>query len=244
MPFLALAEYRRSVSGTPGSFVLRCLLFCYRELNTYHDRASLPLGRSLRRQHSSASILSRILKKLCRLLLDGHDMTMKPGSVLVYLIRRDMRVADNPILYHLTTSTDHGYTHLLPIYVFDPLQIEVSGFLKDGEASPYPEARSAVGHYWRTGPHRAKFIAQSVWDLKQSLEHLNSDLLIQFGPPEEVVKRVIEAMKDGSQPVGGVYMTEEKSSEEVDGQESVKQVCKDHGVKFKLWHDEKYFIDE
>lgn len=155
-----------------------------------------------------------------------------------------MRVADNPILHHLTTSSDHGYTHLLPIYIFDPVQIEISGFLKDGETSPYPEARSAVGGYWRTGPHRAKFIAQSVWDLKQSLEQLNSGLMLRFGTPIEVVKQVIEALKDRSQSVGGVYMTEEKSSEEVDEQRSIKQVCEEQSVDFKLWQDEKYFIDE
>ncbi|KAK0390783.1 hypothetical protein NLU13_0286 [Sarocladium strictum] len=169
---------------------------------------------------------------------------MSRGKVLVYLIRRDLRVADNPVLHHLTTNSDHGYTHLLPVYVFDPLQIEVSGFLKHGQASPYPEARSAVGGYWRTGPHRAKFIAQSVWDLKQSLEQLNSGLMLRVGSPVEVVKHIIDALKDGSQFVGGVYMTEENSSEEVDEQSSIQEVCKEQAVEFKLWQDEKYFIDD
>lgn len=169
---------------------------------------------------------------------------MSKGKILVYLVRRDLRVADNPILHHLTTNSDHGYTHLLPIYVFDPLQIEISGFLKHGEKSPYSEARSAVGGYWRTGPHRAKFVAQSVWDLKQSLEQLNSGLMLRFGRPVEVVKQIIEALQGQAQQVAGVYMTEEKSSEEVDEQEAVKQVCDEQTVDFKLWQDEKYFIDE
>ncbi|KAH8171651.1 FAD binding domain of DNA photolyase domain-containing protein [Sarocladium implicatum] len=169
---------------------------------------------------------------------------MSKGKILVYLVRRDLRVADNPILHHLTTKSDHGYTHLLPIYVFDPLQIEISGFLKNGEESPYSEARSAVGGYWRTGPHRAKFVAQSVWDLKQSLEQLNSGLMLRFGPPVEVVKQVIKALKGQAQQVAGVYMTEEKSSEEVDEQRAVEQVCKEETIDFKLWQDEKYFIDD
>src|SRR5688572_13722717 len=169
---------------------------------------------------------------------------MSRGKVLIYLIRRDLRVADNPILHHLTTNSDHGYTHLLPIYVFDPVQIEISGFLKHGETSPYPEARSAVGGYWRTGPHRAKFIAQSVWDLKRSFEQLNSGLVLRFGSPMEVVKEVIEALNDRTQSVRGVYMTEEKSSEEVDVQMSIKRVCEQQAVDFELWQDEKYFVDE
>lgn len=169
---------------------------------------------------------------------------MNKGKVLVYLVRRDLRVADNPVLHHLTTTHDHGYTHLLPIYIFDPRQVEISGFLINGESSPYPEARSAVGGYWRTGPHRAKFIAQSVWDLKQSLEQLNSGLLLRFGHPGDVVKQVIQSLKAKSQDVGGVYMTEEKSSEEIEEQRAVKSVCDEESVDFKLWQDEKYYVDE
>lgn len=169
---------------------------------------------------------------------------MAKGNILVYLVRRDLRVADNPILHHLTTSSDHGYTHVLPIYVFPSHQVEISGFLKDGETSPYPPARSMVAGYWRTGPFRAKFIAESVWDLKQSLEQLNSGLLLRVGSPVEVVKQIIEAFKDKSQKVGGVHLTEEKSSEEIDEQLNVEEFCNTEGIEFKLWVDEKYFIDE
>lgn len=101
-----------------------------------------------------------------------------------------------------------------------------------------------VAGYWRTGPFRAKFIAESVWDLKQSLEQLNSGLLLRVGSPVEVVKQIIEAFKDKSQKVGGVHLTEEKSSEEIDEQLNVEEFCNTEGIEFKLWVDEKYFIDE
>jgi len=169
---------------------------------------------------------------------------MSKGNILVYLIRRDLRVADNPILHHLTTSSDHGYTHLLPIYVFPSHQIEISGFLKDGEKSPYAPARSSVGGYWRCGPHRAKFVAQSVWDLKQSLEQLGSGLVLRVGSPVEVLKQVADAFKDKDLTIGGVHMTDEKSSEEVEEQQSIKEVCDERNIDFKLWLDEKYYIDD
>ena len=169
---------------------------------------------------------------------------MSQGKVLVYLVRRDLRVADNPILHHLSTASDHGYTHLLPVYVFPSSQVELSGFLRDGESSPYPEARSVVGGFWRTGPHRVKFLAQSVWDMKQSLEQLNGGLLLRVGSLVEVLRSIFDAFKGKSQQIGGVYMTEEKSWEEVQEQNDVEDVCKDHDVPYKLWPDEKYFIDE
>ncbi|ODA78648.1 hypothetical protein RJ55_06030 [Drechmeria coniospora] len=171
---------------------------------------------------------------------------MAAGKVLVYLLRRDLRIADNPILHHLATSTDHGFTHLLPIYVFPSLQIEVSGFVKDGESLPYPEARSRVGKYWRCGPHRAKFLAQSVWDLKDSLERLSSGLLVRVGDVRDVLEHLLEAF--GAAPaapaVDAVWMTEELSSEEKHEQDAVAALCSESGVDFKLWPDEKYFVDD
>lgn len=169
---------------------------------------------------------------------------MAVGKLLVYLLRRDLRVSDNPILHHLATASDHGYTHFLPIYVFPARQIEISGFLKDGEKSPYPQARSRVGGYWRCGPHRAKFIAQSVWDLKDGLEGLDSGLLIRVGDFKDVLGHLIQGFRDNSTNVDTVWMTEELSSEEVAEQDAVATLCSDNGVDFKLWPDEKYFIDE
>ncbi len=94
-------------------------------------------------------------------------------NILIYLFHRDLRVTDNPILHRLATA-EHGFTHLLPVFVFPAHQMEVSGFIRDGSPSPYPEARSRVGRYWRCGPHRAKFVGETVWNLKQSLESLGS----------------------------------------------------------------------
>lgn len=165
-------------------------------------------------------------------------------KLLVYLLRRDLRVSDNPILHHLATSPDHGYTHLLPLYLFPCQQIEVSGFLKQGQKSPCPEARSRVGGYWRCGPHRAKFIAQSVWDLKDSLQHIDSGLVVRVGDAKDVLGHLMRGFEDNSHKVSAVWMTEELSWEEVAEQNAVASLCSDNGVDFKLWPDEKYFVDE
>ena len=163
------------------------------------------------------------------------------SRVLIYLLRRDLRVSDNPILHHLETN-DHDFTHFLPVYVYPAHQIEISGFLRDGEAkSPYPEARSRVAGYWRAGPHRVKFLAQSVWDLRKNLEDVGSGLEMRVGMMADVVESLL---REKNMEVGAVWMTGEDAVEERQEENAVDTVCQQHHVDFKLWQDEKYFIDE
>lgn len=169
---------------------------------------------------------------------------MSRGKLLVYLLRRDLRVSDNPILHHLATVSDHGFTHLLPVYVFPAHQVEISGFLKDGETSPYPPAKSEVGKFWRCGPHRAKFTAEAVWNLKNNLEELGSGLVIRAGNAKAVLEHLAKEFKDHGSEVSSVWMTEEPSWEEVQEQKSISSLCSEQGIEFKLWKDEKYFVDE
>jgi deoxyribodipyrimidine photo-lyase len=175
---------------------------------------------------------------------------MASQRVLVYLLRRDLRVADNPILHEiakLSQQSQKTFTHVLPLYVFPAQQVEVSGFLSNPDAqSPYPEARSQTGQFWRCGPHRCKFLAESVWDVKQELEKLGSGLVIRVGMIGEVLQDLLKQFKDAEDKgsVAGVWMTEEEGVEEKREERDAKSAAKDAGVDFKLWIDEKYFIDE
>ncbi|KAG9244234.1 DNA photolyase, FAD-binding/Cryptochrome [Calycina marina] len=164
---------------------------------------------------------------------------MSDNKTLLYLLRRDLRVADNPIL-HALSKNKQGFTHVIPVYAFQPHQIEVSGFATNGN-SPFEEARSAVGSFWRCGSHRAKFLAESVWDVKTGLEKLGSGLTIRVGPHGDIAKSIIEAEELN---VKGLWMTEEEGSEEKQEERAVRQVCKDAGVDFRLWVDEKYLVDD
>lgn len=193
---------------------------------------------------------------------------MATPKILLYVLRRDLRVWDNPILHEAaraskSNSSDPMFTHLLPLYIFASNQIEIGGFLDKSQASksPYPEARSKVGKYWRCGPHRAKFTAESVWDLKNSLKGAGSDLCVRVGRIPAVVKEVLdfyaasqpgvpaknEADGKAAQPRGevvGVWMTKEDAPEELEDQEAVQRIAQEHGTSFKLFADEKYFVDE
>lgn len=178
-------------------------------------------------------------------------MTASEPRVLIYLLRRDLRVGDNPVFHKAAQAfrqqQSRPFTHLLPLYIFSPNQVEVSGFLTSSDAkSPFPEARSSVGGFWRCGPHRAKFLGQSIWDLKTSLEALNSGLCIRIGRPADVIENALKHFEDDPSrgKVVGVWMTGDVTGEEIDEQDGIKKIVESKGKEFKLFKDEKYFVDE
>ncbi|KAF2708411.1 cryptochrome DASH [Pleomassaria siparia CBS 279.74] len=144
---------------------------------------------------------------------------VKP-RILIYILRRDVRLSDNPIFHRASLSAKPGsqtdstlrhrsckgedlptsehesldFTHLLPVYIFPANQVEVSGFLPSSVVrSPYVEARSRVAGLWRTGPHRARFTAEGVWGLKERLEGLGcgSGLEVRVGLIGDVVQHML-----------------------------------------------------
>lgn len=169
---------------------------------------------------------------------------MAASNVLIYLMRRDLRLSDNPIFHHLA-STKHGFTHMIPVYVFPAHQIEISGFIKDGTSrSPYPEARSQVAGYWRCGIHRSKFICETLWDLKQSLEKVGSGLILRAGKHGDILDHLIEGLEKNGHKVGAVWMTGEESVEELRDEKAVRSICDLNEIEFRRWDDEKYFVDD
>lgn len=173
---------------------------------------------------------------------------MSSPRVLIYLLRRDLRLADNPIFTEVSKTfqqSQHPYTHFLPVYVFAAQQIEVSGFLtSDADHSPFPEARSNAAGFWRCGPHRAKFLAESVWDLRTSLDKVGSGLEIRVGMVGQVIKDLLDGFKREKTEVAGVWMTDEEGVEEKREERDVMRVVDGAGVGYKIWTDEKYYVDE
>jgi len=177
-------------------------------------------------------------------------------SILVYILRRDLRREDNPVFFEASKEylSESKFTHFLPIYVFPAQQIEVSGFLKSSESnSPYPEARSQVAAYWRCGPHRAKFLAESVWDLKESLERAESGLVIRAGLIADVIRHTFDYLDKSHSTscpqtrraeIIGVWMTGDVTAEERQEELEVQQIVEGHGKEFRLFTDEKFFVDE
>ena len=173
-------------------------------------------------------------------------ITSSRSTVLLYILRKDLRVSDNPILHHISKVQDHKFNYLIPVYILAPHQIEVSGFIPEDSPGncPYPEARSREGRFWRCGPQRAKFIAESVWTVKKYLETLGSGLVIRIGHYGEEIRRVAQQLQGQGLSVGAVWMTAEEGTEEKEDEKKIMEVCKEIGAEVRFWTDEKFFIDE
>ena len=175
---------------------------------------------------------------------------MSPQRILIYLLRRDLRLADNPIfheIHKLSQSSHCPFTHLLPIYVFPAQQVEVSGFLANQDSrSPFPEARSEVGKFWRCGPFRVKFLVESLWDLKKDLDGVGNGLVLRVGTLGQVVNDLLHAFKKSEEDasVAAIWMTAEEGVEEKREESDVRRATESEGIDFRLWRDEKYFVDE
>lgn len=170
--------------------------------------------------------------------------------IAIYVLRRDLRIADNPVfheIWRLFQQPEQPFTHLLPVYTFSAKQIEVSGFISPpGDKSPYPEARSDVGKFWRCGHLRAQFLAESLWDLKEDLGKLGSDLVLRAGMTPAVIRDILQVYHDKQDEfeVTGVWLTTDSCSEELEEERGIKKVCEEFKIEFKSSQDNKYLIEE
>ncbi len=89
--------------------------------------------------------------------------------------RQDLRIHDNEALTTALRMADE----VIPIYIFDERV-----FL----------GKTRFG-FPKTGKFRAKFIIESVADLRQSIRRLGSDLLVRVGKPEYIVSELAYQLK-------------------------------------------------
>ncbi|KAL7938341.1 DNA photolyase, FAD-binding/Cryptochrome [Trichoderma chlorosporum] len=172
---------------------------------------------------------------------------MTQDRIVIYLVRRDLRIADNHILHLMSRydiSEQRIHTHLLPVYILPPDQVETSGFLKDGARSPYPPALAENSRVWKCGPHRAKFLAESVWDMKEQLEELKSGLVIRVGRFREILQGILlhYSKSKHDTPVSSVWMAQGISEDEAKEEQEVLATCYNLGVNHVLFHDRKPLV--
>jgi deoxyribodipyrimidine photo-lyase len=132
---------------------------------------------------------------------------MSEKTILVWF-RNDLRVHDNEILLEATKKADK----VLPVYIFDPFYFKTtaSGLAK-------------------TGNIRARFLLESVADLRQNLKALGGDLIIRTGSPAELIPQLAEQYQ-----VNEVYHHREVAFEETAISEEVETAL--WKIKLNLKH--------
>uniref|UniRef100_A0A8C4KXE0 Cryptochrome DASH n=1 Tax=Dromaius novaehollandiae TaxID=8790 RepID=A0A8C4KXE0_DRONO len=143
------------------------------------------------------------------------------GRTVLCLLRSDLRAHDNEVLHWAQSNADC----VVPLYCFDP--------------------RHYVGTHChgfpKTGPHRLRFLLESVRDLRETLKKKGSTLVVRKGKPEDVVHDLITQL--GS--VSAVAFHEEATKEELDVEKGLCQVCGQHGVKIQtFWGSTLYHRDD
>lgn len=79
---------------------------------------------------------------------------------------------------------------------------------------------------------------------KKSLNRIGSDLEIRVGMVGQVIRDMLEKLMKENAEVVGVWMTDEEGVEEKREERDVRTAAESVGTKFKLFTDEKYYVDE
>ncbi|KAK9915425.1 hypothetical protein WJX75_009007 [Coccomyxa subellipsoidea] len=145
------------------------------------------------------------------------------GHRLVLWFRNDLRLTDNALVHQAAQLIKKEQaTEVVPLYCFDPRQ-----FI----ATPWGNSK--------TGAHHATFLLQSVLDLKQRLQNIDSDLLIHMGRPEEALQGL---MREGQQLT--VLAQMEVTKEELDVDKAVRAALGHRGSLQLLWGNTLYHKDD
>lgn len=146
------------------------------------------------------------------------------GVVFHWFRNGDLRLHDNPALDRSASICAKTNSNIVPVFCFDP---RIFG----------DQARSEFGSL-KCGPRRAKFILESVADLRQSLEKRGSHLLVACERPEEFFAKLEKEVKDRRTKL--VYQDEVCSEEKA----VAFKVGKIFGSKDAVWGSTLYDLDD
>lgn len=118
-------------------------------------------------------------------------------KVAVVWFRQDLRLHDNEAL----TKAMERAQEVVPVYVFDERHFQKTTF-----------------GFEKTGNHRAKFLLESVDDLRKSFQGLDIDLVVRIGKPEEEIPKLVQDLE-----AGWVFCNMERMPEEVHVQNNLEQ---------------------
>ncbi len=127
--------------------------------------------------------------------------------------RNDLRVSDNRSLVKAAKGDK-----LLAVYFFDPRHFETSAF-----------------GFKKTEKFRARFLLETISNLKDDLSELNVSLLTFHAKPEDVLPNLVKEHK-----IDSIYLQREWTNEEVEVLNAVKQNV-ETGVSFVETYDQFLF---
>ncbi|MFC4358436.1 DASH family cryptochrome [Halobium salinum] len=138
--------------------------------------------------------------------------------------RTDLRLHDNPTLAAAADADE-----LLPVYVFDPYWFGAADY--GGPAS---------FTYRKCGTHRARFLRESVADLRASLRERGSDLVVRDGDAATALSTLADAVGADT-----VHLATHPAPEERAIERRVRDALADDGVAVEThWTHTLHHVDD
>jgi len=167
------------------------------------------------RRKKTVNNVNRVRERIGTTSFDGSEPKAgKRGTAIVWF-RNDLRVHDNAALNEAIKNADK----VIPVYCFDPRQFGKTSF-----------------GFEKTGRYRAKFLIESVQDLRATFERLGGGLVIRHGVPEEELPKLCQELK-----ANAVYCHKEVTYEEQEVESAVQGKLKSSGVMVHMnWGNTLY----
>ena len=137
-------------------------------------------------------------------------MQKKQDTTALIWFRDDLRVNDNAVLKNAFTENKS----IIAVYCLDPRHFE----------------NTAYG-FNKTEKYRAKFLLETLYDLKQNLDRLNIDLLVFNDLPEACIPKICE-----THAIETIYAQKEWTQEELKVENAVKLKTTNR-VSFKSYYN-------
>lgn len=130
---------------------------------------------------------------------------------VIYLFQNDLRLHDNQCLHMAQSKGDF----LIPLYCFQP------DFFKG----------TYHFNFQRCSEHRAKFLIETVEDLRENLKKLGSNLVVRHDSAISAIKDLVHVCKETEAPVVSIVYQKEVTSEEINMENEIEKFCKETNIK-------------
>lgn len=132
-------------------------------------------------------------------------MQQQEENIGLVWFRNNLRVRDNNSL----KKAIENHEKIIAVYFFDPKHFKVDNF-----------------GFQKTAKFRAKFLIETITDLKQNLAHNNISLLTYFEAPENKISTLVDDYS-----INTIYTQKEWTKEEIDTNKLIKKTLS-NDVKF------------
>ncbi len=135
---------------------------------------------------------------------------MKP-TVTIHWFRRDLRLEDNAALYHALSN----HNNVLPLFIFDTNILDDLKDLSDA---------------------RVNFIYDVIQQLQEKLIKLGSTILVEYGEPVAVWKRIIQKYN-----IEAIVTNHDYEPYAIKRDGEIKQLLSSHNIPFNTFKDQVIF---